>query len=38
MIDVQNKARQCLTKSTSARLGPIPLIKGRKQLEQQREK
>jgi len=38
IIDIQNKARQCLTKSNPDRLGAIRLIKRRKQLEQQREK
>jgi charged multivesicular body protein 4 len=38
IIDVQNKARQCLTKPTPDRLGAIRLIKRRKQLEQQRDK
>ena len=36
--EIQNKARQCLTKSNPDRSGAIRFIKRRKQLEQQRDK
>ncbi|CAF1422352.1 unnamed protein product [Adineta steineri] len=38
ILDLQNKARQCLTKSHPDRPGAIRLIKRRKQLELQRDK
>ena len=38
ILEIQNKARQCLAKATPDRAGAIRLIKRRKQLEQQREK
>jgi hypothetical protein len=38
IADIQNKARQCLTKTNPDRVGAIRFIKRRKQLEQQRDK
>ncbi|CAF3075874.1 unnamed protein product [Rotaria sp. Silwood2] len=38
IVDIQNKARQCLEKSNPDRVGAMRFIKRRKQLEQQREK